>query len=313
MESLTTYTSSLGIHNITLTKTDAELTIEIENSKTLQFYSTKLNDDIVTEATGKVFPKIDAVFQSFITALDKSEPSTKLTISSDSKLTFCHKTMVGKVEIPITFTISLEEVQEDPSRRHERQIANLTNKIAELESQIRTLRLLDYVRISPVFDAETQNNSAFTFTNYNKTVLRSSGTNNWAALFAKDPLPTHGKCQFTVKIEKTDNNPGNIMIGLVSGSLKTNTSCYSCEGSICMNICNNNVYYNEVVVVAINLTLAYVGDRVSILIDFDQSEIIFKIENYLIYRRKCDFSQFIDSGLYPCIHSHNLNDSVTFI
>jgi len=311
MEELTTYVGTIGIFNITLTKTDTELTIEVEKTTNFQFYTAKLTNDVATEITGKLFPTIDAVFYGFIAALDNSEQNTKLTISPDAKLTFTHKTMVGKVEVPITFSIALEEIKDDPSKIQERQIVKLKNKIAELELQLKALKKHDYIHITPVFDSEGTNKAGFNFSNGNKTISRILNS-GWLSLFSKEPLPDSGKYQFVVKIEKVGSPHGHIMIGIASGSFKASQYCYSSNGSACFYVHNSSLYYNGG-----NFTLqgiaASVGDKITVLVDIDQGEIVFKIEDYVAYRRKGDFSSFKNFGLYPCIHSNNPNDSLTFL
>ena len=108
MESLATYSAKIGVDNLTLTKIGNGLTIDLEKTMTSQLYSTKIAGDAIPEISGRLFPTCEALFQGFITALEKTDQSTKLTISPDAKLTFCHKAMVGKVELPLTFSISLD-------------------------------------------------------------------------------------------------------------------------------------------------------------------------------------------------------------
>ena len=121
---------------ISLSLTDTQLVLEAEETTTSRIYKKVVVLGSAEKLTSGLFPDIQSLYQALIDGFSEADPAVKISISSNAELFYVWEVMNGKQKRAFEFTIVLEEQQIDYTKKLERQLQKLSDRVAMQEAKI---------------------------------------------------------------------------------------------------------------------------------------------------------------------------------
>src|SRR5690348_16416660 len=108
MESLSTFSGTLGNFDLNLEKTETHLRIEAENMISSKLYILKVTNDLLPDTAKTLFDDVDGLAQALVAGLQKANPNLHLSMGDDAKVKVEYKTIIINKERNFVFDLSLE-------------------------------------------------------------------------------------------------------------------------------------------------------------------------------------------------------------
>jgi hypothetical protein len=167
---------------------------------------------------------------------------------------------------------------------------------------------MSYQETVPTFGTYGSCTSSFSFLTEKRTALLH--TNKFSTAFAKDPLPSAGKCKFTVYIEECKKMNPVLYIGVVSGESMNEKMAYR-QGWTFISCFSPYSYLNGQKIIKENC-LPRRGQVVTVLVDQDMGKISFEVNGTKIIEGKMS-SKTKQTNIYPFICLGEKEGRVCFV
>jgi len=326
MESSTTYVALKDGFEITLSKTDSELTIEAEDQGNGNTFSSKFSNDAIKSMSRDLFGSVSELYEGLLTAFDGISEETKVTVNQEGKLIFTQKVMIGKnekvfnFEIPLKLT-RLEKQFKKLSRdmeavRKENQRLHKENQQFKKEIQYisdNDDKCADYETISPCFNPAGANRKQFEISQDLKKITRNGASNGAYYVMGSKEMLTKGKnSKFHVKIDALSTGPmGIVGVGLGIQGLQ-NDHVYQVPGSYCIS--SSGVYDSgtDGMKSYSNYSALAQGSIIGILFMPSKGRILFDVDGVHVYTAKVTEAH-VEAGLYPFVSMTHQRSSASFL
>jgi hypothetical protein len=167
--------------------------------------------------------------------------------------------------------------------------------------------------ICPMFDVESSSARDYIFSNDNKTMTQKNHKNPlyYSSIAGQAPLPSSGKCEFSVRIEKCAKTHPKLYVGITSSEVKEKNLAYK-PGYYFLNCFDTQSYLNGLKTVK-GETLPRQGQIVTVLIDMECGTISFEIDNVKVLEGKLNLSKTKTNEFYPFVCVGEPEGTVSFV
>lgn len=179
---------------------------------------------------------------------------------------------------------------------------NFSFEDAEKSAQIKS----DCWYLCPTFDTSGNMAANYTFYNDNQTALHKT-SKRFSTIFSANPLPSSGKSKFSVRIDSCKNVHPKLYVGIAAKDLRDKPIGYK-PGFYFISTFTSECNLNGLQVIK-SSSFARQGQIISVLLDLDDGNIIFEVDNKKIIEAKIPISKNV---FYPCISLGEENGMVSF-
>jgi hypothetical protein len=164
--------------------------------------------------------------------------------------------------------------------------------------------------ICPVFDASAKD---YIFSNDNKTITQINHKNPlyYSAVAGQGPLPSSGKYEFSVRLDKCAQTHPKLYVGIVSSEVKSKNLTYK-PGHYFLNCFSTQSYLNALKVVK-EEALPRQGQIVTVLVDMECGTISFEVDNVKVLEGKLNLPKTKTNEFYPFVCLGEPEGTVSFV
>jgi hypothetical protein len=167
--------------------------------------------------------------------------------------------------------------------------------------------------LCPMFDIEASSAVDYNFTNDNRTAAQKNHKNPlyYSAIAGQGPLPTSGKFEFSVRIDKCAKTHPKLYVGITTSDLKGKNVAYK-PGYYFLSAFSSQSYLNGLKNIKEDV-LPRQGQIVTVIVDLENGTISFEIDNVKVLEGKLNLSKTKVNEFYPFVCLGEPEGTVSFV
>jgi hypothetical protein len=167
--------------------------------------------------------------------------------------------------------------------------------------------------ICPMFNCDGSSAADYTFSNDNRTAAQKNHKNPlyYSAIAGQGPLPTSGKFEFSVRIDKCTKTHPKLYVGITTSDLKGKNIAYK-PGYYFLSAFSSQSYLNGLKIVK-EEALPRQGQIVTVQVDLECETISFEIDNVKVLEGKLNLPKTKVNEFYPFVCLGEPEGTVSFV
>jgi len=133
----------------------------------------------------------------------------------------------------------------------------------------------------------------------------------FTTLFSSYPLPTSGKCKFSIQVDNCSRLHPKLYVGVASEELKDRPLSYK-PGFYFINTFSRECFLNNLCMIQPD-SLAAKGQVITVVLDLNKGWIIFEIDNVKIMEGRLNLSKTKPNVFYPFVSLGEDKGKVSFV
>ena len=199
-----------------------------------------------------------------------------------------------------------DDEEESDEQTNQPENSDFSFEKAEKSSQINS----ECWYFCPTFNTSGNMTANFTFLNDNQTVVHNTNK-RFSTLFSTNPLPSSGKSKFAIRVDNCKGLHPKLYVGVAAKELQGKPLGYK-PGFYFISMFTSECNISGLQFIK-PAHFAKRGQIISVLLDLDDGNIIFELDNKKIMEAKIPISTTKNSNVfYPCVSLGEENGMVSF-